>query len=323
MYVNVAERLAEGLHSPEPDIMQIQPGSFLFYSGELNLIFGDSESGKTWLCLAAVVDTLNNGGNAAVVDLDHNGSASTLNRLLDMGAEGNVLNDRLRFRLAEPFDDLDLRAVVQDLAAWHPDVVTLDSLGEIMPLFKANSNNADDFTDVHRDVIKPLTKEGVGVLLVDHLAKNADSRSFGPGGTSAKKRVVGGSSIRVTAEGPYTPGNGGSSKLELHKDRHGGLRRHYRTAGGREAVIGSFRLDEDESGVKTFSISPALMRPMAVQEAADKDQLEADVEVLVAASDPPKSVREAQGILRCKTTRAAAALNEYRSKVGNAGGNAA
>lgn len=190
MYVNVAERLAQGVQAPEPDIMRIQPGSHLFYSGELNLVFGDSESGKTWLCLAAVVDTLREGGNAAVVDLDHNGSASTLNRLLEMGAPADVLNDRERFRLAEPFDDLDLRTVIQDLAHWHPDVVTLDSLGEIMPLFKANSNSADDFTDVHRDVIKPLTAVGVGVLLVDHLAKGADSRSFGPGGTSAKKRVV-------------------------------------------------------------------------------------------------------------------------------------
>ncbi|GAB23014.1 hypothetical protein GOPIP_038_00030 [Gordonia polyisoprenivorans NBRC 16320 = JCM 10675] len=323
MYVNVAERLAQGVQAPEPDIMRIQPGSHLFYSGELNLVFGDSESGKTWLCLAAVVDTLREGGNAAVVDLDHNGSASTLNRLLEMGAPADVLNDRERFRLAEPFDDLDLRTVIQDLAHWHPDVVTLDSLGEIMPLFKANSNSADDFTDVHRDVIKPLTAVGVGVLLVDHLAKGADSRSFGPGGTSAKKRVVGGASIRVTSEGAYTPGNGGSSKLELHKDRHGGLRRHYPAVSGKEAVIGSFRLDEDEDGVKAFSITPALTRTVAVQEDADRKQLESDVTALLAVADPPKSVREAQGILKCKTTRASAAMAAYRQRAGNDDGNAA
>lgn len=323
MYVDVAERLAAGVHAPEPDIMQIQPGSHLFYSGELNLVFGDSESGKTWLCLAAVVDTLNEGGNAAVVDLDHNGSASTLNRLLEMGARTDVLNDPTRFRLAEPYDDLDLRAVVQDLAAWHPDVVTLDSLGEIMPLFKANSNSADDFTDVHRDVIKPLTNVGVGVILVDHLAKNADSRSFGPGGTSAKKRVVGGASIRVTSEGAYTPGNGGSSKLELHKDRHAGLRRHYPSVGGREAVIGSFRLDEDQDGIKGFSITPALTRPVAVQELSDQERLDADVAKLCEAADPPKKVREAQAILKCKTTRASAALAAYRERLGNEAGNAA
>ena len=62
-------------------------------------------------------------------------------------------------------------------------MVILDSLGEILPLFRANSNSADDFTTVHAEVIKPLTRNGASVLVVDHLAKNADSRSFGPTGT--------------------------------------------------------------------------------------------------------------------------------------------
>lgn len=92
---------------------------------------------------------------------------------------------------------------------------------------------------------------------------------------------------------------------------------------GKEAVIGSFRLDEDEDGVKAFSITPALTRTVAVQEDADRKQLESDVTALLAVADPPKSVREAQGILKCKTTRASAAMAAYRQRAGNDDGNAA
>jgi hypothetical protein len=40
--------------------------------------------------------------------------------------------------------------------------------------------------------IKPLTRNDASVLVVDHLAKNADSRNFGPTGTAAKMRAADG-----------------------------------------------------------------------------------------------------------------------------------
>jgi hypothetical protein len=119
-------------------------------------------------------------------------------------------------------------------------VVILDSLGEILPLFRANSNSADDFTTVHAEVIKPLTRNGASVLVVDHLAKNADSRNFGPTGTAAKMRAADGIAIRVTAERQFTPGAGGTAKLQVYKDRYGGVRNHYPS--DPKPVVGTFEL---------------------------------------------------------------------------------
>jgi hypothetical protein len=51
-------------------------------------------------------------------------------------------------------DGLDLKGVVANLTTFTPDVVTIDSLGEVLPLLKFNSNNADDFTVAHTEVIK-------------------------------------------------------------------------------------------------------------------------------------------------------------------------
>jgi KaiC/GvpD/RAD55 family RecA-like ATPase len=101
LYVDVAAIIADGANAPEPDIMPLTEDSHLFYSGEFNLIFGDTESGKTWLCLAAVADVISNqDGRAAIIDLDHNGAESIVRRLLAFGVDERVLVDQQRFRLA-------------------------------------------------------------------------------------------------------------------------------------------------------------------------------------------------------------------------------
>jgi hypothetical protein len=317
MYVNVAALLEGGLVTPEPDIMPLTEESHLFYSGEFNLIFGDTESGKTWLCLAAVADVLNGGGKAAVIDLDHNGAASIVNRLLSFGIDFDVLKDQQRFRLAEPHDNVELKELVTDLTTFEPEIVVIDSLGEVLPLFRFRSNDADDFTQAHTEVIKPLTRCGAAVLVVDHLAKNADSRNFGPTGTTAKSRAVGGASIRVTAEEPFKPGDGGSAKLELFKDRHGGVRRQFPKSAPKP-VIGTFTIT-DHGDSLSYSIVPGLTVPISQQKAINATRASDDAKrifELTAGQDTELSVRSIRFVLNCGQARAQNAIAAYRKQYG-------
>lgn len=314
MYVNVAAIIEGGVTAPEPDILPLTEDSHLFYSGEFNLIFGDTESGKTWLCLAAVAEALKN-GSAAVIDLDHNGAASLVKRLQDLGVEDPVLVDQQRFRLAEPADNIELKEVVNDLTVFEPDVVVIDSLGEVLPLFRFSSNNADDFTVAHTEVIKPLTRCGAAVLVVDHLAKNTDSRQFGPTGTTAKSRAVGGTSIRVTAEEPFKPGEGGSAKLELYKDRHGGVRKQFPKSEPKP-VIGTFTITDTGDDL-TYSINPGLTVSMAKQKAINVEQASADAErlaELVGGVEFDLSVRSVRCVLKCGQARAQRAIDAYKAQ---------
>ena len=176
-----------------------------------------------------------------MIDLDHNGAAATVHRLLALGAPADALRDANLFRYCEPDDRYELRKVIEDSTDWRPAVAVVDSIGELLPLFGSNSNSADDFTLVHSSVLKPLARAGAAVLAVDHLAKGADSRSHGPGGTAAKRRAIGGVSIRVKARKAFTPGHGGEALLVVNKDRHGGVRAHC-PVGDREPVAGTFKL---------------------------------------------------------------------------------
>jgi hypothetical protein len=314
LYVDVAQVFAGGAKAPAPNILPFVNDSYLFYAGEFNLVFGDTESGKTWLCLAAVASTvMGRAGRAAVIDLDHNGAHSLLHRLEMLGATREELSDSGCFRLAEPDNELDLRELVNDLSLFKPDVVVLDSLGEVMPLFRANSNSADDFTTVHSDVIKPLKQSGAAVLVVDHLPKSAESRQHGPTGTAAKTRAVGGVAVRVSAERAFRPGNGGAAKLELFKDRHGGVRKQVPGTDARP-VIGTFTLTE-EAGQLAYSFRSALTVSVSKQAELDDAWVKTALPKLLelhASGEAVDTVRDVKTALKCGQPRAEAALEALR-----------
>src|SRR5690606_31386538 len=216
-----------------------------------------------------------------------------------LGAAVPALSDPERFLYVEPEDRLHLHAVVADSLVWRPDVVVLDSLGELLPLFGSSSNSADEYTNAHRSVLKPLVKSGAAVLVIDHLAKGSDSRSFGPGGTTAKRRSIGGTSLRVTVKEAFTPGKGGSAWLTVNKDRHGGLRQHC-PPGGKESLAGPFCLGpqatEDgilEAIIRAPSADDRPPRSFAIG-AADSARTGDDVAALDALDPPPKSKRDVQ-----------------------------
>ena len=299
MYVNVAELFRSGISAPEPDILGMTDGSGLFYSGEYNLVFGDNECGKTWLALAAVADVLSAEGSSAFIDLDHNGAQSIVNRLCTFGVDPDVLADQDRFRLTEE-DGIELGDVIENLAEFRPDVAVLDSLGEALQYYRLDANDGGDFTQAHTRIIKPLTRAGSGVVVIDHLAKNAGSREHGPTGSPAKLRAVGGAAILVKSDQPFKPGLGGSASLQLYKDRDGGIRRRVT---GREAKpqIGKFTLGQEGDDltyrIESSSAAAASQRAQRADEIADKiEELRKGNDFEVSVRSVKKHFRVGQGL---------------------------
>jgi len=305
-YVNIAVLLDGGIpEPPTPEICRRTDDVGLFYLGQYNVVFGDPESGKTLLCDYATVEVLKAGGRVLRLDMDHNGPDSTVNRLLGFGADEAALRDPDRFLYVEPVDRAQAIAVVADMDSWKPTLVIIDSIGELLPLFGAGSNSADEFTDVHSRVIKPLTRTGAAVVGIDHLAKGADSRAFGPTGTAAKKRAIGGTSIRVKVDSAFTPDKGGSAYLSIHKDRHGGLRRHS-PSGDREPLCGKFVILGGTANVTA---------PMPDDHNPDEAPDPEDIAAITALDPPPTSVRDARERLGWRTDRASKAFKAWRKGI--------
>lgn len=320
LWFDVAGMLDNGIpEPPRPTICRRSDGVGLFYPGQVCNLFGDPESGKTWLGLAAVTETLAEEEPAAVLDLDHNGPEQTINRLLQLGADPEMIRDPELFRYVEPEDKAHLLAVVRDACQWRPVFVLLDSVGELLPTLGLNSANPDDYTQANTAVMKPLARAGACVVTLDHLAKNSESRAMGATGTTAKKRAIGGTSLRVAVHEPFTPGRGGSAYLTINKDRPGGLREFCPQEKG-EPYAGLFQLTEDGDGMHWSVVTPAdaPSAPPVSDGPGSKGGMTEDEALAklraLPESERPKTNEEARKLLGCRNLVASAAMRIIRSE---------
>lgn len=235
--------------APEPPtVMQRDDEVGLFYEGRVNGIFGDPETAKSWIAMAAIVQQLRRESGpyrCAYIDVDHNGSVDIGTRMLNLGAPAELLADPDWFRLYEPEDGGELLAAVSELIVWEPSIAVLDSLGEVIPMLGLSSKDNDDITRGLRAVTVPLANAGACVITIDHLPKGTDARSsgFAIGGT-AKKRAINGSYLkaRVGSQSP-APGVRASVYLDIEKDRPGQLRRVSTRNSAGEFVLDGARTD--------------------------------------------------------------------------------
>jgi hypothetical protein len=235
---------------PQPVLLRRTDGHHLFYEGQVNTLFGNSEGGKTFIALAACVEDLLAGKRVLFLDLDHNTMQAIVSRMWAMGAPEEKLGDLNWFRYYEPLDRDDILTEVRIAAQWLPHAVVVDSIGEMLPLLGASSDSADDYTIANRDVLQPFANLGAVVIGIDHPAKNKASSALGPCGTIAKKRALGGVSLRVTATKQFDPAHGGEAELRVNKDRHGAVRQHC-LFGGHEQKAGTFVLGKRDMYGKT------------------------------------------------------------------------
>lgn len=245
-------------------------GNALFYAAKINGLFGDPESGKTWIAQAAMVEALNNDGTAAMIDVDHNGMNHTAARLLLLGAHPHTLADPNRFRYYDPEDAEQLRNACRDVANRAPTVATIDSIGEILAMLAVNPNDETEVTNAFRATLVPIATAGTCAIAIDHLPKGQEARQAGQAiGSIAKKRMMRGSYIRVDARDKPAPGQIGHMTLRIEKDTAGELRRT--SPGG---YAGTFTLDSRDPRVTTWNVdnddnpitSDGTFRPTEVME---------------------------------------------------------
>jgi hypothetical protein len=289
---------------PKPEALFRSDGHAVLYSGQVNMFYGEPESGKTWVALAAIAETILNGGKAVFIDLDHNGLLAIVTRLIFLGVTQNLLMNPDRFRSIEPEDADELKRVIKFLKLWKPDVAVVDSVGELLPALNLNSSNPDDFTKAHTSVLKPLAMVGSCVIVIDHVPKNVENKVHGPTGTAAKKRAIGGAMIRVVVKSGFAPGQGGSCFLAITKDRHGGLKAISKPDKP-EFIAGTFKL-RPEGGWSVFA--PATDDHVGASAPAE------DLDALEQLSPPPATVAEARKRLGWAQSRTMHAMKAWREQ---------
>jgi hypothetical protein len=218
----IAERAAAFAETPAPNQLRRDDGECLFYSGKVNGIIGESESGKSWIALLAIVQALIRVERVLILDFEDSPS-SIYRRLQQLGVE----DDKLPLvHYADPDEALGLlqrNDLIEALGVGY-SIIVLDGVNAAMTLLGYDLNSNTDATLFATLLLRPLAHTGSCVITVDHVPKNPDGRNKGGIGAQAKRAMITGCQLVAEVAEPFGKGQDGAIKLLVDKDKNGIVR---------------------------------------------------------------------------------------------------
>lgn len=198
-------------------------GLRLIYPGKEHACIGEMESGKSWLAVASVAAELTAGHHVIYIHFEESDPQDTVDRLLDLGVPGPVINTHLHFF----GPDRPMRTpVMERMLSMSPTLVVLDGVNEAMSMHGHEIRQEDGAAAFRRILVKPFTRAGAATLALDHVVKDRDGRGRYALGSIHKGNGLTGVQISLENKEPFGRGMRGCSFVNVLKDRPGHLRRH-------------------------------------------------------------------------------------------------
>lgn len=208
---------------PPPSMLRREDGNCLLYAGKINAIFGESESGKTWLALEAIRQELEKNNIVFYIDFEDS-ARGILNRLKTM----RVPTEKFKFfRYANPDHKLEAgigELMRTEIMAYLPTLIVVDGVNAAMNLLNLDLEKNKDATEFSQRVLKPLRIGGAGILTIDHVTKSKDNRGNYAIGAQAKRADIDGAAFAVSVAMPFGRGIDGALDITCTKDRPGFVR---------------------------------------------------------------------------------------------------
>ena len=263
---------------PAPEFLARNDGHRLFYRGKINALLGESESGKTWVALHAVAQSLHLQEKVIYLDFEDSGKG-ILGRLRALGLEDRHFEN---FTYANPDSNLTLDEridLIDALMEIVPELIIVDGVNAAMTLMNLELTSNRDATFFSQQLLKPLALSGACVITIDHVTKSKESRGNYAIGAQAKRADINGAAIMCEVVLPFGRGMSGELTLKVTKDRPGHVR-----ANSKEAKFaGTVQLKSSADGSVVMTILAPngernRLRPTHLMEAVSK--------VLEAATSP-------------------------------------
>ena len=227
----------DGEAIPPPSLCCLDDGFGLFYRGRINGIHGEPECGKSWIAWIAVAQLLRSSeGRALYLDYEDSEQGATT-RLQSLGvSRRDAFSERFAYvRPEEPLGMTDTDAYRDwcKLLGAQWDLVVIDSHNEAMTLEGLDPSSNKDAGVFTRRLVRPAVNTGAGILLLDHVAKNKDTRANWALGAQQKRAMIRGASYMIENQKPFGRGLEGEATLEIAKDTPGAVRER---TGGHKTV---------------------------------------------------------------------------------------
>jgi hypothetical protein len=212
------DRIARGEDiTPTPTIGRRTDGQACLYPGEVVSLAGEPGVGKGHTTNAIIVQVLDDGGRALMLDFE-DGIASILARLLAQGADPDALRER--FTYVRPTDAFNPDALTRLLDAHTYELAVLDGMTEAYALLGLDSLVNQDAAKFIGMLPRRIADTGAAVLLIDHVSKNKEGRGRYVLGAGHKVAGIA-ATYTVEVATPYSRTTPGKLKVICQKDRHG------------------------------------------------------------------------------------------------------
>jgi hypothetical protein len=235
-----------------PVALRRQDGPLIWYPGRVNGLLGPSESGKSWVALLAVYQTVALGGTVVILDFEDD-SAGVSERVRALGVSPALGKEQVVYiRPDEELTDERLARLLRVCREIKPVVIIVDGVNAAMTLMDLDLLDNKDATTFAQRLLRPLSETGAAVGYVDHTPKNdTEMSSKGGIGAQAKRAMTTGAAVRVEVVEPFDREHPGKLRLWVDKDRAGHVRRA--AVGG---LIGVIHAEPDGAGALRLRFEP-------------------------------------------------------------------
>jgi hypothetical protein len=203
----------------------------LFYLGARTVVFGEAESGKTWLLLAAVVEEIRAGHVVLWLDTDDMGDGPLCDRLEALGLSEDEVAAGLLYANPEGAVTEDHVAEMVGLVRERGvRLVVCDSSTPAMLLEGKDPNVTTDVEAFWRKYANPVADKGAAFVVLSHVTKARETRGGSPFG-SERWRTGATAMLELVTVEPFSRERDGRAKIVVQKDRPGYLAPRGHTVG--------------------------------------------------------------------------------------------
>lgn len=211
--------------APIATILKRTDGHGLIYTGRVHSIYGESESGKSWVAQIASAECLKADKKVIYIDFESD-AIDIVNRLKALGvSRANLLQYFTYIRPDGPRDSDDpyWQAILEPDSA---ELIIIDGVTESLTMWGGETKDNDAITRWMRIFPRTVaTASGAAVVLIDHITKNAETRGRFAIGGQAKLATIDGAAYLVEPLEALAPGRTGTLTMRVTKDRPGFIRK--------------------------------------------------------------------------------------------------
>lgn len=191
----------------------------LVYRGKRHLLSGPPEAAKTLTAFVFALEEIRSGGTVAIIDFE-SGAPETRRLLEDLGATLEEIATVHYFEPDGPPDDSDVASLVDNGVT----LAIIDALAGAYDVSDLDDEKRRQVERFARTWIRPLWRDGIATIAIDHVVKNNKNRGTFSIGSERKLGAVD-VHLGLRAIRQLHRGATGLIRVTTHKDRPAHLAR--------------------------------------------------------------------------------------------------